>query len=198
MLGTLGGWRFHGRSRFCSLQQRKECLLFPPCPKMNHDRLRQIEKNLTSLRQLWGEMEDVLMNAPAEERPRIKKRILEEYRLPIQRYEEERWRILASHSAELAITEPEAEVVVAEIVESVGSLEQQTPDQVSQQMLQRLQEIRDTLQKPGDPAAAKLKAVISALPPFINISYEAELDTERFLRQHFPTFTRWIEGATKK
>jgi DNA repair exonuclease SbcCD ATPase subunit len=165
---------------------------------MNHDRLRQIEKNLSLLREQLAGKEEALITAPASDKVRIKQEIRLQLLPEIQEYEQERWQILASHSAELAITEPEAEVFVAEIVESVGKLERQTPDQVSQQMLQLLQEIRDQLQQPGNPAAAKLKAAISALPPFINISYEAELDTEAFLRKYFPTFTDWIKGAAKK
>jgi hypothetical protein len=52
--------------------------------------------------------------------------------------------------------------------------------------------------KPGTDAAAKLKGALSLLPPFVSLSYEAELDTEKFLQEHFPTFIKWSEALAKK
>jgi hypothetical protein len=39
--------------------------------------------------------------------------------------------------------------------------------------------------------------VISLLPLGIGLSIEGELDTESFLRKHFPTFTRLVKGVKK-
>jgi hypothetical protein len=71
-------------------------------------------------------------------------------------------------------------------------------EQYSDEVLQILQEIRDKLNQPGPTAAAKLKGVISSIPPFVGISYEAELDTENFFQQHFPTFRKWAKVLAKK
>ncbi|MEB3180856.1 MAG: hypothetical protein VKL59_17770 [Nostocaceae cyanobacterium] len=58
-------------------------------------------------------------------------------------------------------------------------------------------QIEDKLNEPGVTADAKLKGTLSIFPPFIGLSYEAQLDTENFCRKYFPTFTRLIKGAKK-
>jgi len=165
---------------------------------MTHDRLHQIEENLSLLREQLGGMEKTLITAPAEENTRLQQRIRLEIRPKMRQFEEEYWQILAAQADELAITEPDAEVVVAEIVQEVDHLAVSQTNPYPDAVLQILQEIRDNLNQPGTTAAAKLKGVISSMPPFIGVSYEAELDTEAFFRKHFPTFTRVIKGAAKK
>jgi hypothetical protein len=165
---------------------------------MSNNRLRQIEENLLLLREQLGGMETTLITAPAEEKIRLKQRIRTELRPQIRQFEEEYWQILANQADELAIPEADAEVIVAEIVQQVDQLEVRQPAPYPADVLNLLQQIRDTLNQPGTPAAAKLKGVISSIPPFIGVSYEAELDTENFFRTYFPTFTRWIKGAAKK
>ncbi|XHX80763.1 MAG: hypothetical protein RBJ76_12770 [Stenomitos frigidus ULC029] len=165
---------------------------------MSSDRLRHIEENLSLLREQLDGMEKVLITAPAEERPRIKQRIRLELRPQIHQFEAEYWQILATNVDKLVIPEPDAEVVVAEIVQEVNHLTVSQINPYPDAVLQTLQEIRDKLNQPGTTAAAKLKGVISSIPPFIGVSYEAELDTEAFFRKHFPTFTRVIKGAAKK
>jgi DNA repair exonuclease SbcCD ATPase subunit len=164
---------------------------------MSNDRLRQLEKNLTRLREQLGGKENALITAPAEEKIRIKQQIRDLHD-EIHPYEQEYWQILADEAGTLSIEEPQAEIVVAEIVQEVGQIEAQPSANYPDEVLQILRQIRDKLNEPGTPAAAKLKGVISSIPPFIGVSYEAELDTENFLRKHFPTFTRWIKGAAKK
>lgn len=65
-------------------------------------------------------------------------------------------------------------------------------------MLDWLQKIYAEVSKPGEPAAAKLKGTLSLLPPFVGLAYEAELDTETFLKRHFPTFQQWAKALAKK
>ena len=159
------------------------------------DRLSDIEENLENLKeQLVGKVR-ALNLAPQEDKFRIKLHITD-LRYEIRGPEEEYWQILAQQPKTMEITEQEAEVIVAEIVEEVGQIEvqRQYPDEV----VQILQEIRDKLNQPGPTAAAKLKGVISSIPPFVGISYEAELDTENFFQQHFPTFRKWAKVFAKK
>ncbi|MCY7272182.1 MAG: hypothetical protein LH702_00160 [Phormidesmis sp. CAN_BIN44] len=165
---------------------------------MNSNRLREIENHLSLLREQLVGMEQTKIMAPAEERPRIEQRMRQELKVPIRRYEEEYWKILTSEADSLPISEPEAEVAIAEIVEQVYQLELYQPATYSDEVLQILQSIRDKLNQPGTHAAAKLKGIISSIPPFIGVSYEAELDTENFFRTYFPTFTRLIKGVIKK
>jgi hypothetical protein len=159
------------------------------------NRLSQIEKNLELLQEQLGGKEEALIRAPQEEKIRIKQQI-RELRKEIREQEENYWLVIAQQTKTVEIPEQEAEIIVAEIVEEVGQIEvqRQYPDEV----VQILQEIRDKLNQPGETAAAKLKAVISSIPPFIGISYEAELDTENFLQRHFPTFQDWAKVLKKK
>ena len=159
------------------------------------DRLPDMEENLEDLKeQLVGKVK-ALNLAPQEEKIRIKQQI-RQLRKDIREQEEDYWRVLDRQTKTEQIPEQEAEIIVAEIVEEVGQIEVQ--GQYSDEVLQILQEIRDRLNQPGPTAAAKLKGVISSIPPFVGISYEAELDTENFFQQHFPTFRKLIKVLAKK
>ena len=162
---------------------------------MSSDRLRQVEKNINRLRiQLEGK-EDTLTSIAPEERARIKLQI-DDLKAEMRPFEVEYWQILAGQSETVAIAEPEAEVVVAEIVEQTEKLQisQQYPDEV----LDHLQKIYAEVTKPKPSATAKLKGALSLFPPFVNVSYEAEEDPEKLLRTHFPTFSKWAKALAKK
>ncbi len=165
---------------------------------MNNNRLHQIEEHLDILREQQASLEREALLTTGLPKTHAEQRLRLEIKPKIRDYEQEYWQILAEEANQLAILEPEAEVAIAEIVETVARIEAQPPDTYSAEMLQILREIRDKLNQPGTTAAAKLKGVISSIPPFIGVSYEAELDTENFFRKHFPTFTRVIKGAAKK
>lgn len=149
------------------------------------------------MRQQLAGKEDTLTVIAPEERVRIKLPIAD-LKAEMQPFETEYWQILADEdeSGIVAITEPAPEVVVAEILEQAGQL--QTNQQYSDEVLEWLQKIYAEVSKPEVSAAAKLKGALSLLPPFISLSYEAELDTENFLRTHFPTFTKWSKALAKK
>ena len=159
------------------------------------NRLPDMEENLELLQEQLVGKQKALNLAPQEEKSRIKLQI-RELRKEIREQEEDYWRVIAQQTKIVEIPEPEAEIFVADIVEEVGQFEVQ--GQYSDEVLQILQQIRDRLNQPGSTAAAKLKGVISSIPPFVGISYEAELDTENFLQQHFPTFRKWAKVLAKK
>ena len=159
------------------------------------NRLSDIQESLELLQEQLGGKQKALNFAPQEEKIRIKQQI-RDLRKEIQEQEKEYWQVLAQQTKTVEIPEPEAEIIVAEIVEEVGQIEVQR--QYSDEVLQIVQQIRDKLNEPGPTAAAKLKGVISSIPPFVGISYEAELDTENFLQQHFPTFREWAKVLAKK
>jgi hypothetical protein len=162
---------------------------------MSSARLRQVERNLTRLRDQLAGKEDTLTTIAPEERVRIKQQIAD-LKAEMQPFETEYWQILADESATVAIASPAPEVVVAEILEQTGQL--QTSQQYSDEVLEWLQKIHAEVSRSGEPAAAKLKGVLSLVPPFVNVSYEAELDTETFLQRHFPTFRKWSKALAKK
>lgn len=166
-----------------------------PLDAWNRDRLVALERQIQMLQRQQHGKEDAQITAEDAEKERIQQQI-DKLILQIRQKQEEYWQILAQEAQELPISETEAEPIVAEIVTEVGKLEQRAT--YPEEVLQLLREIQVKLNEPGPTAAAKLKGTISAIPPFFNLSYEGELDTENFLRTHFPTFTRLIRGAVKK
>ncbi|MDM9583823.1 hypothetical protein [Nostoc sp. GT001] len=163
---------------------------------MSSDRLGEVEEILTSYRkQVFGK-ELTLTTTPDEDKERIKLQITK-LKKSMQPYEQEYWKILSEQSESIEISEQEAQVVVAEIVNQVHKIEVNSPTYPNEALM-LLKEIRDKLNQPDKSAAAKVKGVISSIPPFVGISYEAELDTENFLRNHFPTFISLINRAIKK
>ncbi|MBD2094587.1 hypothetical protein H6F90_05405 [Trichocoleus sp. FACHB-591] len=162
---------------------------------MSSDRLRQVEKNLNRLRiQLEGK-EDTLTSIAPEERARIKLQIAD-LKAEMQPFEREYWEILAEQSGSVAIAEPAPEVVVAEIIEQVGQL--QTSQQYPDEVLEWLQKIYAEVTKPEPSATAKLKGALSLLPPFVNVSYEAEVEPGKLLRTHFRKLIRYAQELAKK
>lgn len=155
---------------------------------MSSDRLRQVERNLTRLRKQLAGKEDTLTTIAPEERERIRQQIAD-LKDEMRPFEKEYWQLLANQPVEtaIAVADPKPEVVVAEIVERLPQLR---ASQHSDLVLQLLQDI-DAKVSENKSAAAKLKGVVSLLPPFVSLSYEAELDTENFLQANFPTFRSW-------
>ena len=131
---------------------------------MPNDRLPQVEKALKRLRDQLANKEDTLVTIAPEEKIRIKQQI-DDLKAEIKPFEIEYWQILAQESEGEAIAEPEAEVIVAEIVESVDriAVQQNYPAEIMPILL----ELRDKLNQPETPAAIKVKWVLSAIPPFV-------------------------------
>lgn len=162
---------------------------------MSSDRLREVEEILARYRKLVSGKEKALTASPPSDWALIELQIAD-VKEKMQPFKEEYWQILADESATTAISEPTAEVIVAEIVERVEQL--QISQEYSDEVLEWLEKIYAKVSKPGTPAAAKLKGALSLLPPFVSLSYEAELDTENFLQAHFPTFRKWSKALAKK
>lgn len=139
------------------------------------DRLRDVEKSITRLKRQLSEKQNTLVTIAPEEKERIRQQI-EDLREQIQSFEAEKWQILAEQAESLEIPEAEAEVAVTEIVAAVTQLETQ-PVPYPDEVMQILQQIRDRLNEPGPSAAGKLKGVVSTFPPFVQVTYEAEIDT---------------------
>ncbi|NJP12646.1 MAG: hypothetical protein HC866_26920 [Leptolyngbyaceae cyanobacterium RU_5_1] len=162
---------------------------------MSRDRLRQVEKNLNRLRQQLAGKEDTLVTIAPEEKVRIKQQI-DDLKAEIKPFEIEYWQILANESDAESIAEPKADVIVAEIVESVDRLAVQ--QDYSAEIMQVLVELRDRLNQPQTPVAIKVKWVLSAIPPFVGLATEGELDLEKFWQTNFPTFRQWSKALAKK
>lgn len=168
---------------------------------MVSDRLSELEQNLKSLyEQRYALEQGALLTPDDEKRIQNEQKIRDKIRPKIRKYEEEYLQELKQRAVTLTFGEADAEAVIDVVAQEVATVERQVstyPDEYRDQVIQLLQEIKTKLEAPQPTAAAKLKGVLSSIPPFIGISYEAEIDTENFLRQHFPTFTRLVKGAKK-
>lgn len=159
---------------------------------MNKNRLNEIESHLELLYEQRREKEQAIITAPPGGKTILKQQLRLEVLQPIGEYEQEYWQIIANQSNLAEIPEAEAEVVVAEFVKGVGQLQGENAE-----VIEYLQKILAKVEEPGPTAAAKLKAVVSSIPPFVGISYEAELDTENFLNRYFPTFMQAVQRLKK-
>jgi ABC-type Fe2+-enterobactin transport system substrate-binding protein len=159
---------------------------------MNKNRLNEIESHLELLYEQRREKEEAIIVAARGDKTILKQQLRLEILKPIRDYEQEYWQIIAGQSNLVKISEADAEVVIAEFVEGVGQLRGENAE-----VIEYLQKILAKVEEPGPTAAAKLKAVVSSIPPFVGISYEAELDTENFLNRHFPTLMKAVQRLKK-
>jgi len=159
---------------------------------MNKNRLNEIESHLELLYEQRREKEEAIIVAARGDKTILKQQLRLEILKPIRDYEQEYWQIIAGQSNLVKISEADAEVVIAEFVEGVGQLRGENAE-----VIEYLQKILAKVEEPGPTAAAKLIAVVSSIPPFVGISYEAELDTENFLNRHFPTLMKAVQRLKK-
>ena len=174
---------------------RRGELRSPKMP-MSASELKNLDKNIARFKAQLANKRDTLVTIAPEEKVRLRQQI-EDLREQIRDLEQEQWQLIGQMTGDLAITNEEAEPIVAELVTEVESVKKQ-PDQFSPEILELLQQILAKLNAPNTPAAAKLKAAISALPPFVSLTYEVELDTESTFRTYFPTFNRYLKEVKER
>lgn len=163
---------------------------------MSAGELQNLDKNIQRLKEQLAGKRDILVIIGPEEQVRIKQQ-MEDLRRLIRDFEREKWDLVASESQEASF--PDAEVMVAEIITEVTAITtEQPPELASVQILESLNQILAKLNQPERSAAAKLKAALSTIPPFVSLTYEAELDTESTFKRYFPTFNRAITGVKNR
>jgi hypothetical protein len=143
--------------------------------------------------QLAGK-EVTLKNIEPAEQVRIEQQI-RKVKQDIAKIQGDYWLLLKSQAAQLDITDADADIVTAEIIQEVEMLQYQPKVQNNAELVKLLTEIKAELTKPEIPGSGKLKAAIPLLPGFL--SYELELDTEGLLRRIFPTFSKLAEKLKK-
>ena len=163
---------------------------------MSNDRLRHLENQLEILREQQAELEQEALLRGGLPKIQIEQELRLKIKPKIREYEQEYWQILANESGVATIAEPDGEVIVAEIVESVDRMvvQQNYPAEIMPILL----ELRDKLNRPETSAAIKVKWVLSAIPPFVGLATEGELDLEKFWQTNFPTFRKWSRELAKK
>jgi Rad3-related DNA helicase len=164
---------------------------------MSDPTLEQLDEDIKLLReQLSGKRRTLVVIAP-EDQVRIEQQI-KELRKKIRGFEQEKWELIAQITSDLVITDDEATAIVAKIVETEGAIAATPPDDAPAEILALLQKILTKINDQDKAAAAKLKGAISLLPPFVSLSYEAELDTENTAKKYFPTFSRWTQDVSNR
>jgi hypothetical protein len=156
------------------------------------DRIQQIEKNLKLLYDQLGAAESGAIKAQsAVSKLKYEQEIADDLLPDIRKYEQQ-YAIALSQQIKRSqdLPEPIAEEILGELVDELELME---PIVKTDEMRSMLQEILVELQKPGVPAAAKLKVAIPLVPGFVTI--ELEGDAESVVRRLFPTFVKAYEGV---
>ncbi|AFY62524.1 hypothetical protein [Synechococcus sp. PCC 6312] len=159
-------------------------------------RLNELDQIVSNYRQQIFGKEKALSIAPVEEKERIKLQI-SDLKKEMEPFEKEYWTILSRQSVSIEIPEEEAEIVVAEICEEIEKINLSTAENPIQ-IVELLSEIKKELKQLNKPASAKIKGVISIIPPYFGVLFEPELDLGTFLERNFPTFNKIINMSTKK
>lgn len=160
-------------------------------------RLADLEKNLELWYEQLGAAEKALpMNYDPKAYTAIKQDIRERILPEIRKYEAEYWQLLAQEARNCDVPEDDASLAIVEIVPEVQIIQSQPSANYADEFMQLLREIRDKLNEPGTPAAAKAKFALSLIPGIL--SYEVELDTENSLRRVFQPIRRLFRGAIEK
>lgn len=134
---------------------------------MSAGELQNLDKNIQRLKEQLAGKRDILVIIGPEEQVRIKQQI-EDLRRLIRDFEREKWDLVASESQESSF--PDAEVMVAEIVTELTAITAEPPPELaSVQILESLNQILAKLNQLEGLAAAKLKAAISTIPPFVSL-----------------------------
>jgi hypothetical protein len=160
---------------------------------MTIDRLSHLQALIEDYYEQLAGKEVALKDIEPAEKVRIEQQI-RKVKQDIAKIQGEYWLLLKSQMAQLDITDADADIVTAEIIQEVEILQYQPTVQSNAELVKLLTEIKAELTKPGIPGSGKLKATIPLLP---FLSYELELDTEGLFRRLFPTFSK-LAGKLKK
>lgn len=115
----------------------------------------------------------------------------------MREYEAEYWQILAQEAKSYQLEEEAASNAIVEVhAQVVEVIESKSSVNYPDDLRQKLQQIIDKLNEPGQLAAAKAKLALPLIPGIV--SYEVELDTENALRRVFQPIKRLFKGALAK
>jgi hypothetical protein len=161
---------------------------------MTIDRLSHLQAEIEAYYKQLACQESAQRKIEDSQKERIGQQI-SDTKKSIGKIQGEYWVLLKSQTARLDITDADAEIVTAEIIQEVEILQHQSTVQSNAELVKLLTEIKAELTKPGIPGSGKLKAAIPLLPGVL--AYEIDLDTEGLLRRIFPTFSK-LAGKLKK
>ena len=159
---------------------------------MSIDRISDLQDRLERQYSLLKQKEFALDTEPQVTKGEVRL-LIKQLKQEIMEVEREYAQRLVQQVKREDLPEEIAQTVVGELVDE---LEMMQPIAKTDEMRSMLQEILTELQKPGTPAAAKLKVAIPLVPGFVAI--ELEGDTESVMRRLFPTFMKAYEGMKAK
>jgi len=151
------------------------------------DRTSQLQTQLKMLYDQLDGLEMAKVTSRDEDKVMLQQRIDLKWK-EIREKDGDYVRSLAQQVKKQDLPEPIAIEIVGELVDELELIQPKTDE-----MRSMLQQILTELQKPGIPAAAKLKVAIPLVPGFVAI--ELEGDAESVVRRLFPTFVRAYEGV---
>ncbi len=157
-------------------------------------RLADLEEILEVRYETLGEAEkDLAMTTDTFEVTRIKQRLRKRVLPEIRKYEVEYWELLAQEARSCTVAEDNAGNAIVEVVREVQLIESKSNADYPDEVIRLLEEIRNKLNDPGNPAAAKAKLALSLIPGIL--AYEVELDTETALRKAFQPVRQLFKEA---
>lgn len=164
----------------------------PPSP-----RLAEIEKELELRYETLNEAKKRLaMTDDILAKIALRQRIREEVLPELRQCEAEYWDLLAQEAGFCTVEEVDARNAIVEVVGEVEQIENQPATNYPDELMRLLREIRDKLNEPGTPAAAKAKLALPLIPGIL--AYEVELDTENTLRKVLQPIKRLFRDAAQK
>ena len=154
------------------------------------DRTSQLQTQLKMLYDQLDGLEMAKVTSRDEDKVMLQQRIDLKWK-EIREKDGDYVRSLAQQVKKQDLPEPIAIEIVGELVDELVLIQPKTDE-----MRSMLQQILAELQKPGVPAAAKLKVAIPLVPGFVAI--ELEGDMESVVRRLFPTLVRTYKSLKKK
>jgi hypothetical protein len=148
---------------------------------MASDRIPHLKTELDHYEKQIQGMEKALRLASPMDKERIKQNI-RFIREEMQPFEAEYWQLIAQASQESPTPEPEAEVVVAEIVDAAQQVVQR-PEAYPTELMQLVQRLLDKLNESEQDAAGKLGLAFSLFPPALSVTYEKDLQVRQWFRR---------------
>ncbi|MFB2923000.1 MULTISPECIES: hypothetical protein [Aerosakkonema] len=125
-------------------------------------RLADLEKTLELWYEQLGGSEKAL---PMTFDPKVYTAINQDIRVQIlpeiRKYEAEYWQLLTQEARHCDVPEDDASLAIVEIVPEVEIIQSQPSAKYPDELIKLLLEIRDKLNEPGTPAAAKAKFALS-------------------------------------
>ena len=114
----------------------------------------------------------------------------------IRQYEEEYWSILAAEAPSCEVAEVDASQALVEVVPKLEQIVNNSTTNYPNELMQKLQEILDTLTEQERPVANKLIATLPIIPYIM--SYQLEIDTEISLKRVFEGIRQLLRNTIKK